>query len=89
MSTLNPRSRITVRWTTNPGDMGYDGTSSNWLTMPGETMGIRAALDFEQSLGQRIGQGTYRKIQYTHRGAVITRAQIQTVIADAEYRDRF
>ncbi len=89
MSNLNTRSRITVRWTTNPADMGYDGRPSNWLTVPGETMGIRAALDFEHSLSQRIGQGTYRRVRYTHKGAVVTRDQMQAVITDAEWRDRF
>lgn len=89
MNTLNTRSRITVRWTTNPADMGYDGTPSNWLTESGETMGIRAALDFEHSLSQRIGQGTYRRVRYTHNGTVITRDQMQAVITDAEWRDRF
>lgn len=89
MSNFNTRSRITVRWTTNPADMGYDGTPSNWLTESGETMGIRAALDFEHSLSQRIGHGTNRLIQYTNSGTVVTRDQIQAVITDAEWRDRF
>lgn len=69
--------------------MGYDGTPSNWLTMPGKTMGIKAALAFEHSLSQRIGHGTYRRIRYTHRGAVVTRDRMQAVITDAEYRKMF
>ena len=86
MTNLTTRSRITVRWTTNPADMGYDGTPSNWLTESGETMGIRAALDFAYSLGQKIGHGTNRLIQYTNSGTVVTRDQIQAVLDDAEYR---
>lgn len=86
MTNLTTRSRITVRWTTNPADMGYDGTPSNWLTESGETIGIRAALDFEQSLSQRIGHGTYRRVRYTNKGTVVTRDQMQAVLDDAEYR---
>lgn len=86
MTNLTTRSKITVRWTTHPADMGYDGRPSGWLTMPGKTMGIRAALDFEWALSQRIGHGTYRRIQYTNRGTVVTRDQMQAVVTDAEYR---
>lgn len=89
MSNLTTRSKITVRWTTNPADMGYDGTPSDWLTAPGKTMGIKAALDFEHALSQKIGQGTYRRIQYTNNGMAVTREQIQAVAADAEYRNNY
>lgn len=89
MNNLNTRSKITIRYTTNPADMGYDGTPSNWLTALGETMGIRSALDFSHALSQRIGQGVFRRIQYTNRGAVVTLDQIQDVINDAEYNKRF
>lgn len=86
MTNLTTRSKITVRWTTNPADMGYEGRPSDWLTLPGKTLGIRAALDFEHSLSQKIGHGTYRRVRYTHNGTVVTRDQMQAVITDAEYR---
>ena len=85
MSNLTTRSKITVRYTTNPADMGYDGTPSNWETAPGQTMGIRSALDFSHSLSQRIGQGVFRRIQYSNNGQLVTVDQMQDVISEAEY----
>jgi hypothetical protein len=86
MKTLNTRSKITVRWTTNPADMGYDGTPSNWRTSGGETMGLKRALRFKSELHQKIGSGTYGLIQYTNKGRVVTLAEISDVLTDAEYR---
>lgn len=83
---LNLRSKITVRWTTAPSDMGYGGNPTNWRTAPGETMGLRKAAQFAYALGQQIGQGTYRLIEYSHNGSVIDCGEIHDTIMDAEYR---
>ena len=85
MNNLNTRSKITIRYTTNPADMGYDGTPSNWETAPGETMGIRAALEFSYDLTQRVGQGIFRRIRYSNKGVPVTVEQMQDVINSAEY----
>ena len=47
---LSMRSRITVRWSTNPADFGYDGKPSSWLEDKGETMGMRRAAAFRYEL---------------------------------------
>jgi hypothetical protein len=83
---MNIRSRITVRYTTNPADMGYSGTPSNWETLPGETMGIRAALSFSHALTQRVGQGIFRRIRYSHNGLPVTVEQLQDIVDGADYR---
>lgn len=87
MSKLTLRSKITVRWTTAPSDMGYGGNPTKWREMPGETMSIRNAAKFSHELGQRIGQGTYRRIEYSHRGEIIDIAEIHEAVQDAEYRE--
>ena len=85
---LNMRSKITVRWTTNPADMGYQGVPSNWLQSSGETMGIRAAAGFEHDLSRYIGQGAYRSIQYKNGDRIVSLDDIQSVINDWEYYKR-
>jgi hypothetical protein len=85
---LTMRSKITIRWTTNPADMGYDGNPSNWLQSPGETMGIRAAARFQSDLNRYIGQGVLRLIEYKNNGRILSLDDIRAVISDAEYYKR-
>lgn len=80
MTKLNERSKITVRWTANPADMGYDGQSSDWLGQRGETMGVRRALGFANELSQKIGHGTNRLIEYKNNGRAVTVDEIQAAV---------
>lgn len=90
MEKLTMRSKITVRWTTNPGDLGYDGRKTNWKTDDkGELMGIRRAANFNYELGQRVGQGTYRAVAYFHNGKQISLHDINDCISDSEYEKEF
>jgi len=89
-SKLTMRSKITVYWTTNPADMGYDGTPSygekgEWKNRDGKTMGINRAANFTSELSKTIGQGTYRAICYKNAGREVSRSEIQDVIIGAEY----
>lgn len=86
MSKLTTRSKITVRYTTNPADMGYDGVPSAWMTEPGEVMSLSKALEFSYELGQRIGQGTNRLISYRNQGREVSLDEIRDVLWDAECR---
>ncbi len=87
MGTLTMRSKITVRWTTAPSDMGYDGRPTGWREGRGETMSLRRAANFPYELQQKIGQGVYHLIEYRHRGMVIDPHEIHEVLAEAEYRE--
>jgi len=80
MKKLNMRSKITVRWTTNPGDLGYDGKKSNWMNDSGEIMSIRNASEFAYKLGQKIGHGAYCAINYQNNGRAVTKNEIDTII---------
>jgi hypothetical protein len=84
--TLTNRSKIIVRYTTNPADMGYDGTPSNWETEAGEVMGIRRAVCFPQELNSRIGQGVFRRVSYTCNGTVVSHDDIQMHVACMGYK---
>ncbi|MBC7074606.1 hypothetical protein [Halothiobacillus sp.] len=82
---LTMRSKITVRWTTNPGDMGYDGNPSDWESAPGKTMSLRRAAGFSYELSQLVGQGTFKRIQYSNAGRIVSLDEIKEVIAAQEY----
>lgn len=83
---MTMRSKITVRWTTNPADMGYDGKKSNWLSEKGQTMGVRKAVEFAHDLGQKVGQGTNKKIDYKHNRQPVSLSEIEDVISASEAR---
>jgi hypothetical protein len=86
MSILTNRSKITVRYTTNPGDMGYDGTPSTWQTETGEVMGVRRAANFPRELDRRVGQGVYRRVSYTCQGESVSHDDIQMHLACMDYK---
>ncbi len=82
---LTNRSKITVRYTTNPGDMGYDQSPSTWQTDSGEVMGVRRAANFPQELNDRVGgQGIFRRVSYTCKGVPVSHDEIwlQSVMMD-------
>lgn len=84
--TLTMRSKIAVRWTTAPSDMGYGGRPTGWREGAGEIMSLRRAANFAHELSNQIGQGTYRLIEYRHKGRVIDLSEIHTVVAKSEYQ---
>ncbi|MHB8388263.1 MAG: hypothetical protein ACYDBH_01620 [Acidobacteriaceae bacterium] len=85
MSKLTMRSKIAVRWTTNPGDMGYDGSPSEWRSKSPQMCSVRRAEKFSRELAAQIGQGTYRLISYKHRGREVDVGELQDIVSDAEY----
>ena len=87
---LTPHSKITVRYTTNPADMGYDGTPSNWLTAPGETMGVKHASSFSShDIPSRIGHGTFFRIQYRNGERIVKLSEIEDIVIDMNYKKEF
>jgi|WetSurMetagenome_2_1015567.scaffolds.fasta_scaffold11614_10 hypothetical protein len=87
MSKLSMRSKIRVYWTTNPGDMGYGGPTSDWngKSATYELCSVRKAVNFDYELSQRIGQGTNRKILYIHDKQQVFLEELQEVLYNAEY----
>jgi len=83
---LSMRSKITIRYTTAPSDMGYGGNPTQWRSRPGHVMSLRRANQFAHELSQQIGQGTYRLIEYRHGERIVDLAEIRSVLDEAEYR---
>lgn len=83
---LTMKSKILVKWTTNPANMGYDGNHDNWDDIRGEIMSPRQAREFPGKISEKIGQGTYRVIKYFWNGDEISAGKIMDVVNDAEYK---
>jgi hypothetical protein len=87
MKPLSIRSKITIRYTTAPSDMGYGGVPTQWRSQPGRIMGVRRAAEYAHELSQQIGQGTCRLIEYRHGSRVVELAELREIVAEAEWRE--
>ncbi len=83
---LTIKSKIAVRFTTNPANLGYEGRSTDWKNGRPEIMGMRQALNFPYELAQQIGQGTYKAIHYSWNGKEITAGDIMDIVNDSDYK---
>lgn len=84
MTALTTRSKIAIRWTTNPADMGYDGRPSNWMSGMPEMRSPAQALTFGYALSQKIGHGVYKRVSYQHRGREVSVDELRDVVDAAE-----
>ena len=84
---MTSRSRISIRWTTDPANMGYGGNPTDWKNGKPDTLtSPRLALSFPGKLAQKIGPGTYHLISYTHNGVEVSLAQLEDVVFASEYQ---
>lgn len=83
---LNIKSKIAVRWTTNPANLGYKGRSTDWKNGRPEIVGMRQAINYRYELEKQIGQGTYKAIQYSWNGKEITAGDIMDIVNDSDYK---
>ena len=70
---LTKRSRIQVRWSTHPDDLGY-GNHAPPHTLPGKasyTGSPRTALAYARDIQEKVGQGVFLRVEYRHGADVI------------------
>lgn len=76
MTTLTNRSRIQIRYTTSPSDMGYDGCPTAWRAAAPDFIGSpRCVLLWLSGLSARMGS-TYYRYELTHRGRIVQRDDV-------------
>lgn len=85
MAMLTMRSKIAVRWTTNPANFGYDGVASDWKNRTPEMMSVVRASNVRWEISQKIGHGSMYALYMTHNGCEITTAELAEVCMRAEY----
>lgn len=86
MGTMTTRSRIAVRWSTDPSDMGYGrGTAPERLTDDYEMMTPRQALAWRTKHIRAIGQGTFCRYDLEWDGRQVTWGEIESVVMAADW----
>jgi hypothetical protein len=71
MAKLTNRSKIAIRWTTAPADLGYGGKPTDWLNSSPTMRSPKNAVNFGDELNRKVGQGVFRRINYKLNGEEI------------------
>ena len=86
MATITNRSKIAIRTTTAPADMGYGGNKTNWLQAPADLITSPAkALDHIGSLKRKFGGASYL-VDLRCAGQSVTVEQLTEAVISAEER---
>jgi hypothetical protein len=82
---ITTRSKIAIRWTTAPGDLGYSGTATNWKTQAADKVTSPAkALDFVAQLKKELG-GVFFAVNFQCQGQEVTREELEEVVMYGEF----
>ena len=87
--TLSSRSRIEMRWSTSPSDLGYGNSPSPApMQIPGPTYygSPRQVLAEIARVRHNVGEGTYLRIDLAHRGNEISVDAVRECVLDQECR---
>jgi hypothetical protein len=79
---VNNRSRIEMRWSTDPSVMGY-GPGPAPITLPGEPDYIsspRKVLTEAARVECNIGYMTKMRVEFRHQGHVVERRELEDII---------
>ena len=81
---ITKRSRIQMRWSTNPEDMGY-GRDPSPERLPGKPDYIgspRTVLAEAYRIQQNVGMGTYMRVEFRHGDEVVSRDELRSLTLD-------
>ena len=85
---LTMRSKIALRWTTCPADLGYDGCKTSWMTdTPHRVTSPKIVLDEIYRVKKNVGDGTYIRFDFRHGGIEVSREEIEEVVDYAMWMD--
>lgn len=85
MTEITTRSKIAIRYTTNPANMGYDGVATDWQNArPYKVTSPSKALDYLANLRREMG-GTYYAVHLSCGGVEVSRDDLSEVVQHAEY----
>lgn len=86
MTAITTRSKVSIRTTTAPADMGYGGTPTNWLEAPADVVTSPAkALEYLSGLRSKFGGADYR-VDLRVNGQPVTRDDLTEAVIAAEER---
>lgn len=86
MATITNRSKIAVRYTTNPANLGYGGTPTDWRNAAPDVVTSPAKVsEYLRNLRSKLG-GADHAVYLSCRGETVTQHQITELMIDNEYK---
>jgi len=86
MANITTRSKIAVRYTTNPANLGYGGVPTDWkIATPDAITSPAKASDFLRDLRSKMG-GTYYAVHLSCNGEEVTKDEIAELLIESEYK---
>jgi hypothetical protein len=86
---LTMRSKIAVRYSTAPQDIGYPSypgqPETGWRNSKPEIVGVRRALGFKDEIRRRVGQGIIFVMSLEHNGQAVTFEELDSLVTGWEY----
>ena len=79
---LTMRSKIAVRWSTSPNDLGY-GHKPAPVRLAGKPDYIgspRTVLEYLAKVRRNVGEGTYVRVEFSHRRELVEKQRLQEVL---------
>ena len=81
MPKLSSRSKVAIRWTTNPADLGYGGVKSDWKNSTPTYRSPKNALNFRYDyIQKKLGQGVFCAIDYSIKGESISFEELENFV---------
>jgi len=86
MAKLTTRSKVAVRYTTNPANMGYGGIQTDWTNAKPDVITSPAkALDYLRELSSKMG-GSYYAVDLKVKGEKVSVDDVTEVVMAAEFK---
>lgn len=86
MANITTRSKIAIRYTTNPANLGYDGVPTDWKRQAPDAVTSPAKVEeFLRDLRSKMG-GTYYAVHLSCGGEDVTKDQIAELLIEADYK---
>lgn len=86
MASITTRSKIAVRYTTNPANLGYDGVATDWRNATPDVITSPAkALEYLRTLRSQMG-GTFYAIDLQCKGEPVSVDELTELVMFADYK---
>lgn len=86
MSNITTRSKIAVRYTTNPANLGYCGTPTDWKSAAPDVITSPAkVVEYLRELPRSLG-GAFYAVHLSCNGVEVSKDEINETLMVAEYK---
>ena len=86
MANITTRSKIAIRYTTNPANLGYDGVQTAWRCAPPDAITSPAkAVEYLSDLRSKMS-GTYYALHLSCNGREVSQDEITDLLIGSGYK---